>query len=268
MEQELEDMESKVVIKKVNEPTEWVNSMVVNEQQSGKLIICIDPKDLNNATHREHYQLPTQKEITSRLAGAKCFSELDAKSGYWQMPLDEESSYLTTLNTPFGRYRFTVIVPTQSTANGVKPDEAKIKAIQEYTRPESKQDVLRLLGMVNFIAKFVPRISNTTAPLRELTRKNVEFHWIDQHEKAFNDLKRLLTEPGTLIYYDITKHVTVQVDASQRGLGAALSQDQGPVAYTSKVMNEMQQHYAQIEKELLVVVFGCKRFHQYIYGKK
>ena len=71
-----------------------------------------------------------------------------------------------------------------------------------------------------------------------------------------------------MIYYDITKHLTVQIDALQRGLGAVLSQDQGPVAYTSKVMNEMQQRYAQIEKELLVVVFGCKRLHQYIYGKK
>lgn len=66
-------------------------------------------QDLNSAIHREHYQLPTQQEITSRLAGAKYFSKLDAKSGFWQMPLDEESSYLTTFNTPFGRYRFTVI---------------------------------------------------------------------------------------------------------------------------------------------------------------
>ena len=149
------------------------------------------------------------------------------------------------------------------TADGVKPDEAKIKAIQEYTRPESKQDVLRLLGIVKFIAKFAPRISDATAHLRELTRKNVEFHWIDQHEKAFNDLKRLLTEPGTLRYYNVTKHVTLQVDASQRGLGAALSQDQG--------IKSDERNAATLrpdEKELLAVVFGCKHFHQYIYGKK
>ena len=86
-----------------------------------------------------------------------------------------------------------------------------------YTRPESKDDVLRLLGMVNFIAKFAPRISDVTAPLRELIKKNVEFHWLQHHEKAFNDLKLKLMEPGVLRYYDVTKHVTLQADASQKG---------------------------------------------------
>ena len=102
-------MESKGIIKPVNKPTAWVNSMVVNEKQNGKLRICIDPRDLNKALLREHYQSPTQQEITSRLAGAKYFSKLDVTSGFWQMPLDEDSSYLTTFNMPFGRYRFTVV---------------------------------------------------------------------------------------------------------------------------------------------------------------
>ncbi|CAB4045152.1 Hypothetical predicted protein [Paramuricea clavata] len=106
---ELFDMESKGIIKAVNEPTAWVNSMVVNEKRSGRLRICIDPRDLNKAIRREHYQLLTQQEITSRLTGAKFFSKLDATSGFWQMPLDDESSNLTTFNTPFGRYRFTVV---------------------------------------------------------------------------------------------------------------------------------------------------------------
>ena len=78
----LNDMESKGIIKPVTEPTAWVNSMVVNEKRSGKLRVCIDPGDLNKALLRENYQLPTQEEITSRLAGAKYFSKLDATSGF------------------------------------------------------------------------------------------------------------------------------------------------------------------------------------------
>ena len=93
----------------MNEPTPWVNSVVVNENQSCKLRLCIDPHDLNKAVKREHYQLPTQEEIIARLAGAKDFNHLDAKSGFWPIPLDMESSLLTTFNTPFGRYRFSVI---------------------------------------------------------------------------------------------------------------------------------------------------------------
>ena len=153
------------------------------------------------------------------------------------------------------------------TANGVKPDETKVEAIKNYPKPTNKHDVRRLLGMVNFIAKFAPNISDVTAPLRELIKKNVAFHWLETHEKAFRDLQHLLTDPATLRYYDVAKPVTLQVDASQNGLGAALIQNQGPVAYASKAMNDTQRRYAQIEKELLAVVFACKRFHQYVYGK-
>ena len=62
---------------------------------------------MNKAIKREHYHLPTIEEITTRLSGAKYFSTLDACSGFWQIPLDEESSMLTTFGTPFGRYRYT-----------------------------------------------------------------------------------------------------------------------------------------------------------------
>ena len=111
--------------------------------------------------------------------------------------------------------------------------------------------------MTNFIAKF----------LRELIKKNNEFDWLETHEQAFVTLKNLIVQSETLRYYDVSKAVILQVDASQAGLGAALIQEHGPVTYASKAMNDTQCRYAQIEKELLAVVFGCKRFHQYVYGK-
>ena len=113
-------------------------------------------------------------------------------------------------------------------AHGVKSDETKVEAIKKYPKPTNKHDVQRLLGMVNFIAKFAPNISDVTAPLRELIKKNVAFHWLETHEKAFRDLQHLLTDPATLRYYDVAGPVTLQVDASQNGLGAALIQNQGP----------------------------------------
>jgi hypothetical protein len=110
-------------------------------------------------------------------------------------------------------------------------------------------------------------VSEVTAPLRELIKKNVEFHWLDIHDKAFSDLKKILIDPEALRYYDVAKPVTLQVDASQHGLGAAIIQDNGPVAYASKALNETQPRHSQIEKELLAIVFGCKRFHRYVHGK-
>ena len=68
--------------------------------------ICLDPKELNEAIQREHYPLPTIEEVATRLPGAKLFSVLDARNGFWHIVLDEESSFLTTFNTPYGRYRW------------------------------------------------------------------------------------------------------------------------------------------------------------------
>ena len=104
---ELDKEESLGVIVKVDEPTDWVNSITIVEKKNGLLRICLDPCDLNKALKREHYSCPTVDDIAAKLHGARVFTVLDATSGYWQVKLDKKSSLLTTFNTPFGRYRFT-----------------------------------------------------------------------------------------------------------------------------------------------------------------
>ena len=79
----LEDMVKQGVLEKVDGPSDWVNSTVVVQKKDGGLRICIDPKDLNTALKREYYQLPTIEEITARMPGARFFSTMDARSGYW-----------------------------------------------------------------------------------------------------------------------------------------------------------------------------------------
>ncbi|KAL0158769.1 hypothetical protein M9458_046845, partial [Cirrhinus mrigala] len=107
LKEELDRMEDNNIIVKVTEPTEWVNALVVVEKpKSQKLRVCLDPRDLNKAIQRPHYPLPTLDEVTTKLTGARYFSVLDARSGYWAIKLSTESSKLTTFNTPFGRYRF------------------------------------------------------------------------------------------------------------------------------------------------------------------
>ena len=101
VQEELQRMENDGVIKKQEEPTDWVNSMVIVETPK-KLRIFIDPGDLNKAIKREHFSMKTIEEVVQNMPGAK----LDATSGYWQLKLDEESSKLCKFNTPFGRYRF------------------------------------------------------------------------------------------------------------------------------------------------------------------
>jgi len=96
------------IIKKLEEgeTKSWVNSVVYRRKQNGSLRPCLDPKDLNAAIQREHHVTPTLEEILPKLTGTTVFSIVDAKCGYWNVVLDKESSYLTTFNSPFGRYRF------------------------------------------------------------------------------------------------------------------------------------------------------------------
>ena len=92
---------------KVRPANDWVSNLVVVEKKDGSLRLCLDPKDLNKAIKREHYKIPTMKEIAAEFAGKTVFSILDLKDGYWQIQLDEDSSLLCTFSTPFGQYRFT-----------------------------------------------------------------------------------------------------------------------------------------------------------------
>lgn len=104
--QELDRLVGVGVLAPVDEPTDWVNQMAIATKRDGSLRICIDPRSLNLALKREHYQLPVLDDILPDLAKAKVFSKVDLSHGYWHCTLEEESSLLTTFSTPFGRYRW------------------------------------------------------------------------------------------------------------------------------------------------------------------
>ena len=88
----------------------------------------------------------------------------------------------------------------------------------------------------------------------------------DPQETAFLEIQRLVSEAPILSYYDPGKKLVLQCDASQKGLGVALTQDGHPLAYASRALTDTETRYAQIEKELLAIVYGCEKFHQYTFG--
>ena len=339
---ELDRMEKLEIVAKVDEPTDWVNSIVIVEKpQTKSLRICIDPKSLNSAIKREHYRTRTIDDLLHKLKGAKIFSKVDARSGYWNVKLSKDSSYLTTFNTPFGRYRFLrlpfglksaqdvfqkridetfqdipgieivaddILIFSTTTEehnailrklfdrarkygvkfnmekssfrmdevcfyghhisrDGLKADPSKIAAITDMKPPESKSELQTLLGMVNFLSRYAPNLADVAAPLRQLVMKNVQFQWNKTYDKVHSEIIQLLCRAPVLTYFDSSKDITIQCDASQNGVGACLMQDEKPIAYASKALTDTQQRWAQIEKELFSVVFGCEKFHEYVYGR-
>ena len=269
-------MEKLGVIEKVEKSTDWVNGLVTVTKPNGKLRICLDPRPLNQAIKRHHYHLPTAEKLISQMHSARFFTKLDASKGYWQIPVDHESSDLLTFATCFGRYKFNrmpygihsaseifqleiskiiegidgvansqddiiiwadmkeahdarvkqvlarvresglklnrakcVFGVTELTflrhilsAEGIKPDPNKVEAITGMPAPSNKTELQRFLGMVNYLGKFIPRLSDETAPLRELLKKDVHFVMQKPQMDAFRQLQRLITTVPILQYYD------------------------------------------------------------------
>ena len=344
----LDEMVKDEVLAPVTEPTPWISSMVIVAKKNGKLRICLDPKDLNKAVRREHYQLPTIEDVATRLHGAKVFTILDVRTGFWHICLDEESSKLTTFNTPFGRYRwkrmpfglscapevfqrkmhelieglagveviaddFAVVgcgsdmesaiqdheqnllkflercekrnirlnldklqlrqsevpfIGHVASGEGLKIHPDKVKAIMEMPEPKDVQAVQRLIGMVTYLTKFVPRLTEILEPLRELVHQDTEWEWSHPQKRAFEKVKAAISSAPVLRYYCLEDEVTIQCDASQSGLGAALIQQGQPVAFASRAMTSAETRYAQIEKELLAIVYACEKFDGYVYGRE
>ena len=153
-------------------------------------------------------------------------------------------------------------------SEGLKPDPAKVKAVQDMSPPINKKELQNMLGMINYLAKFAPQLSETTKPMRDLLKENAKFIWDHKQDEALKKAKELILSQHVLAYFDPSKPISLQVDASQHGVGGALFQEGRPIAFASKSLSKAEKKYAQIEKELYAILFGCKRFHQYVYGHK
>ena len=108
------------------------------------------------------------------------------------------------------------------TADGFKPDPEKKKAIIDMPEPHNRQDLQRLLGMVNYLSQYIPNMSEITAPLRALLKKNTQWVLYDEHRSAIDKLKHTLTNSPVLQYFNPDKSITIQTDASQNGIGSCL----------------------------------------------
>ena len=156
-------------------------------------------------------------------------------------------------------------------SKGIGPTESRLEAVVRAKEPKNAGEVRSFLGLVNFSARFIPNLASITEPLRELTRKDVPFVWGAVQQTAFDALKSSLGRAETLAYFDSNAEETKLItDASPVGLGAVLTQvTQGQecvIAYASRSLTEVERRYSQTEREALGLVWGCERFHMYLYG--
>ncbi|KAJ8885095.1 hypothetical protein PR048_011291 [Dryococelus australis] len=244
--EELDSMVQNDVIELITEPTPAVSPMVV----------------VHKIEKRRHFPLQIIEEIAARLKGSKYFTLLDYTKGFWQIKVTDRISQYLTFDIPWGRYKckrlpfglasapeiFQQIIC--HTLHGIKGAECSVDDILLHAESINElgaiTEIVILLGMINYLLKFIPRVAERSAPLRKLLEKDAAWHWELKQENAFEDLK----------------------DNLNHSMASVLLQENHSVFYASKALTKTQQNYSQIEIEAFAMLPACKKFHEYIWGNQ
>ena len=158
------------------------------------------------------------------------------------------------------------------TAAGVHTTPTKVEAIKNAPRPQNQQQLRSFLGLLHYYGKFIRNLSCLLQPLNALLQKGSAWKWSTDCENAFREAKERLTSAEVLCHYDPQLPLCLAGDASAYGIGAVISHtfpdgSERPVAYASRTLSSSERNYFQLEKEALSLVFGIRKFHQYVYGR-
>ena len=157
-------------------------------------------------------------------------------------------------------------------SRGLQPLASKVQAIQEAPTPKDVSQLRSFLGLLNYYGRFLPDLATLLSPLYELLQSSKRWKWEQRQDKAFQEAKKLLATSDVLTHYDPRKPLVLSCDASPYGVGAVLSHcmpddTEQPIAFASRSLSPAERKYAQLDKEALAIIFGVKRFHQYLYGR-
>ena len=157
----------------------------------------------------------------------------------------------------------------------VKPAMDKVYAVKNFPHPTNKTDIRSFLGLTGYYRKFIPQFSEVASPLSDLTKKGrpLDVIWTPDCENAFILLKKALCSEPILRSPNFERSFILQTDASNKGIGAVLSQrgeddEEHPVLYVSHKLLPREQRYATVEKECLAIVWSIQQLKYYLYGQK
>ena len=340
---QVQQMLSSSVIRPSNSP--WASPVVMVRKKDGSLRFCVDFRQLNAATVKDAHPLPRIDDLLDALHGAKWFSTLDLKSGYWQVLIAEQDKEKTVFRTssgqlfefnqvPFGLcnapatfsrlmdrvlaglhwetclfYLDDIIVFSSTweehlarlrevfeklrhaklklgatkctfaakevsylghrvTEEGLLPDPSLLAAIRDIPPPKTATEVLSFLGLAGYYRQYVKGFAAIAAPLHTLTRKDALFHWSEDCQAAFDQLKARLTTSPITAFPDFSQAFRLYTDASTAGLGAILAQvregKERIICCASRALNKAEKSYPATKLECLAIVWAVTKFRPYL----
>ena len=314
-------------------------------KKDGSLRFCVDFRQLNAATIKDAHPLPRINDLLDALHGAKWFSTLDLKSGYWPVPIAEQDKEKTAFRissgqlfefnqVPFGLcnapatfshlmdrvlaglhwetclfYLDDIIVFSSTwekhlarlrevferlrhaklklgaskctfaakevsylghrvTEEGLLPDPSLLAAIRDIPPPKTATEVRSFLGLAGYYRRYVKGFAAIAAPLHALTRKDAFFHWSEDCQAAFDQLKARLTTSPITAFPDFSQAFRLYTDASTAGLGAILAQvregKERIICCASRALNKAEKSYPATKLECLAIVWAVAKFRPYL----
>ncbi|XP_017575179.2 uncharacterized protein K02A2.6-like [Pygocentrus nattereri] len=158
-------------------------------------------------------------------------------------------------------------------SQGLHKAPSKVKAIMEAPAPQNVSQLRSYLGLLNYYGRFVLNLASLLKPLHQLLCQDKAWKWTDKCAQAFAKTKRALLKSEVLTHFDPDLPLQLACDVSPYGVGAVISHimpdgKEKPIAFASRTLNKAESNYAQIEREALGIVFGVRKFHQYLFGQK
>nr|GEW34295.1 reverse transcriptase domain-containing protein [Tanacetum cinerariifolium] len=285
-----------------NEENELIPTRLVTEWR-----VCIDYRKLNEATHKDHFPLPFMDQMIERLTGNEFYCFLDGFSGcmlaifhdivekMMEVFMDDFSvfgnsfeNYLFCLDKMLQRYEDTnlslnweksnfmvkegIVLGHKISKNGIEIDRAKVDVIAKLPHPTTVKGIRSFLGHVGFYRQFIQDFSKISRPMTHLFKKNTPFIFFEDCIKAFQTLKKKLTEAPILIAPNWDLPFELMCNASDFAIGAVLGQRHEkhfkPIHYASKTMKDAESNYITTKKEMLVVVYAFEKFRSYLIMNK
>ena len=163
--------------------------------------------------------------------------------------------------------------------NGIRPDKDKVEAIRRMQNPTCVKQFRSFIGMCSYYRRFLPNFSDIASPLIALTKKRAKFKWSYACQKAFDELEKHLTNIPLLAYPDLNKPYILYTDASDKAIGACLTQqcdpsesflpgitNEKPIHFISHKLSDTQTRWSTIEKEAFAIHYALQRLDHYLHN--